>query len=122
MGDPRRIRKKYQGPKHPWNKARIDEETQLRKDYGLKNKQEIWRFVSKLKSFTNQAKKLIIARTTQAEKERKQLIARLNKLGLVSTDAQLDDVLGLSVRNFLDRRLQTQIYKKGLARSVKQAR
>jgi len=26
MGDPRRLRKKLEGPRHPFNKARIEEE------------------------------------------------------------------------------------------------
>ena len=38
MGDPRKQRKKFSGPQHPWNKARIDEEKVLLTTYGLKNK------------------------------------------------------------------------------------
>jgi len=34
----------------------------------------------------------------------------------------LDDVLKLNVRDILSRRLQTVVYRKGLARSIKQAR
>ena len=40
MGDPRKLRKKYYPPSHPWQKIRIDEEKILMKDYGFKNKKE----------------------------------------------------------------------------------
>ena len=43
MGDPRKIRKKYETPTHPWQKDRIDEEKTLTIEFGLKNKKEIWR-------------------------------------------------------------------------------
>lgn len=122
MGDPRRIKSKYAGPRHPWNKARIEEEKQLKIDYGLKNKKEIYKTQSKLKNFTNQAKRLIAATGKQAELEKIQLINRLNKLGLVTKTAQLEDVLSLTVKDILDRRLQTVLHKKGHARTVKQAR
>ncbi len=41
MGDPKKIRKKYETPVHPWQKTRIVEEIALLKEYGLKNKKEI---------------------------------------------------------------------------------
>jgi small subunit ribosomal protein S4 len=47
---------------------------------------------------------------------------RLIKLGIVPPEAKLDDVLALSVENFLDRRLQTRVMKRGLARTPGQAR
>ncbi len=122
MGDPKRIRKKYSGPRHPWQKDRIDEEKKLLKEYGLKNKTELWKVSSKMKNFSDQAKKLIAAKGTQAEKERKQLMEKLNKLGFIQKNANLDDVLGLKLRDFLNRRLQTLVFKKGMARSVNQAR
>jgi small subunit ribosomal protein S4 len=122
MGDPKRIRRKFVGPGHPWQKERIEVEKQLLYDYGLKNKAEIWKMNSKMKDFGGQAKRLIASRGVQADKETKQLLARLSSLGLLTTAADLDDVLGLTVENLLDRRLQTVLVKKGLARSQKQAR
>ena len=41
MGDPRRLRRKYEPPRHPWQKARIEEENELVKEYGLVNKKEV---------------------------------------------------------------------------------
>ncbi len=122
MGDPRSLRKKYSGPGHPWQSARMEEEKVLKSAYGLVTKKELWKANSKLKAFANQAKMLIALRTPQAELESKQLLGRLSRLGVLAPDSKLNDVLGLSVGNLLDRRLQTLVFKKGLAHSSKQAR
>ena len=122
MGDPRKFKNTYSRPSHPWQSERIEEERTLVREYGLKNKSEIYRTRSKLKSFADLAKKLIAARGAQADKERQQLLSRLARLGLIKSGAQLDDVLGLQLKNLLERRLQTIVSRKGLARSVNQAR
>lgn len=122
MGDPRRLRAKYSGPGHPWQKARIDEEKALKKEYGLKNKSEIWKLDSKLKNFAKQAKRLVALTGDQAEKEKKQLLERLERLGLIQAGATTEQVLGLSIKDILERRLQTIVCRKGLAKSMKQAR
>lgn len=122
MGDPRKIRSKYSGPGHPWRKARIEEEKKLLHEYGLKSKSEVWKSLSKLKDISSQAKKLIAARGLQAEKEKKQLLAKLQRLGLVKPDAQLDNVLSITLKDILERRLQTRLVRKHFARSMKQAR
>lgn len=121
MGDPRKLKNKYATPIHPWEKFRLDAEKPLMKEYGLVNKKELWRVTSKLKNFKDTVKKLVAAKTTQAEVEKKQMVDKLKSLGLISSD-ELDDILGLDVRQLLDRRLQTVVFKKGLARSIKQAR
>ncbi len=77
---------------------------------------------SLLKNFTAQAKNLIPLTTTQAEKEKKQLMTRLQKYGLVPVSATVDAALSLTLRDLLERRLQTQVYKKNLARTMHQAR
>ena len=122
MGDPKRQRKKYSAPGHPWQKARIEEEKELTKEYGFKNKTEIWRHVSFLRGATGQAKKLVTLSGPQAEKEKALLLSRLKRYGLLSPEAGLADILSISLRDVLERRLQTQVYKKNLANSVKQAR
>ena len=121
MGDPRRTKNKYQKPMHPWQKERLEEEKVLVQKYGLVNKKEVYKAGSKLKKFKDIAKSLVTKPAAQAEKERKQLFARLKRLNLVQEEA-LDNVLGLETNQILDRRLQTIVYKKGLARTVKQAR
>jgi small subunit ribosomal protein S4 len=122
MGDPKRRRKQYDTPIHPWQKLRIDEEKALSYEYGLKNKKEIWRLASKTRDFARQAKKLIANTSEQGELEKKQLITRLVSLHVLAPDADLDDVLGLETKDLMERRLQTLVLKKGLAKSMKEAR
>jgi len=122
MGDPKKPRKKYSTPSHPWQQTRIIEENQLSKEYGLKNKVEIWKHKSMLSKITKQAKRLIALQGKQAEREKEQMFSRLARLGLLKAGGQIDDVLSLSVKDILERRLQTLAYRKGLARSMKQAR
>ena len=51
------------------------------------------------------------------------LLRRMNKLGLLKEGQnELDYVLGLTVRQFCERRLQTVVFKRHMANSVHQAR
>ncbi|MBD3263328.1 30S ribosomal protein S4 [Candidatus Woesearchaeota archaeon] len=122
MGHPRFQRKKFTPPRHPWEADRIKEENQLIKEYGLKKKKEVWRAEEKLNNWQTQAKK--IASLTEKEREiaEKILLTKLNRLGVLPDDADLDDVLELTVHNILERRLQTALYKKGMAHTPKHAR
>ncbi|MBC8500609.1 MAG: 30S ribosomal protein S4 [Nanoarchaeota archaeon] len=122
MGDPKKIRKKYSTPTHPWQKDRIEEEIALKKEYGLKNKREIWVVASKLNKFKDQFKTLNAQTGTQAEKEKEQLKDKLLSLGLIKTDSPLGVVLGLDTKDLMERRLQTIVFRKNLARSINQAR
>jgi len=122
MGDPKTTRKKFSAPSHPWQKARIDEENELLKEYGLKNKSEVWKIRTKAKNFADQAKRLTAQDTAQSKKEEKQLLERLYRLGLLAKGSDIADVLGLTIKDFMERRLQTIVFKKGLARGIKQAR
>ncbi len=119
MGDPRKQRKKYEKPLRPWDQKRITEELEISKRYGLRRKNEIYRTESILRSFRRHARNLAASRD---EKQKKELIEKLNKLGLVEKNASLDDVLDLNLENILERRLQTVVFKKGLAKTPKQAR
>ncbi|MFH1456196.1 MAG: 30S ribosomal protein S4 [archaeon] len=122
MGDPRKQRKKYQTPAHPWQAERIKEEREILKTYGLKNKKELWKMGSKISKFKLQAKKLIGQKGEQAEGEKKQFLDKLAKMKLIDSGAQLDHVLELTTKEILERRLQTQVLRKGFAKSAKQAR
>ncbi len=122
MGDPKRLRKKYSTPMHPWNRLAIDEERQLLQEYGLKKKKEIFIASSFLKKYKNQAKKLIAVKTAQGEKERKQMLDKLQRLGLLPAGAKLDGVLSLKLRDVLERRIQSRIVRTGLAKTMNQAR
>ena len=122
MGDPKKQKKKYRKPLMVWNEERIARDKELLKNFGLKNKREIWKVESELKSIHDQAKKLTAQSTEQSKKEAEQLIKRLNSLNLVQQDAKLDNILSLTIHDLLNRRLQTVVFKKGLARTVNQAR
>lgn len=122
MGDPKKKRKKFHRPSHPWQKERIEEERIILKEYGLKNKREIWKANSLLKNFKNQVKRLIAATSQQAEKERTQLLRKLQNLDMIKRAARLDDILGLTLKDIMNRRLQTVVYKNGLAGTINQAR
>ncbi|MFT4310393.1 MAG: 30S ribosomal protein S4 [Candidatus Woesearchaeota archaeon] len=120
MGNSKRLRKKYITPMHPWQKARLEEELLLKREYGLKNKTEIMRQSTIIKNMIENFKKTTT--TPQAKKEKELLIAKMVRLGLIEAGADSDRILGLHVRDVLERRLQTLVYKKRLANSMKQAR
>merc|ERR1712123_51475 len=51
------------------------------------------------------------------------LLRRLVRIGVLDeTKMKLDFVLGLKIEDFLERRLQTQVFKLGLAKSIHHAR
>jgi small subunit ribosomal protein S4 len=56
------------------------------------------------------------------EAKKDELISHLQRAGLLGVDADIEQVLSLKVQAQLDRRLQTMVHRKGLARSPKQAR
>ncbi len=122
MGDPRKSRKKWSPPGHPWIKERLLEEMKLMGEYGLRNKREIWIAAAFLRKFRHRARSLLALPPEVREKEEKALLSRLYDLGLVGENATLDDVLSLKTKDLLERRLQTIVYKKGLARTVHEAR
>jgi small subunit ribosomal protein S4 len=123
MGDPKKNRKIIHGPRHPWEADRIQAEKVLMREYGLKNKRELWKANSMLKKITTQSKKLIRDRgTSQAEIEAPLLLSKLTKMGLIQEESKLEDTLALTVKNILDRRLQSVFHNLKKSLTVKQAR
>lgn len=123
MGDPRKPRKKYSTPAHPWNLARLNQERELIKEYGLKNKKEIWKAESFLRRIKNQVKDLIGGEETEQDKKQSTLlINRLINLNLIKEKTSVENLLDLSLRDILERRLQTLVLEFNLARSPKQSR
>ncbi len=112
----KRKHKNYSRPKRPFDKARIDEEVGIKKEYGLKNKKEIWKADAKIRVIRQKAKRLIKSSPEEQEK----LFVQLKKIGIEVNS--IADVLGLNKTDYLDRRLQTIIALKGLASTVKTAR
>ena len=122
MGDPKKQRKKFSTPGHPWQKERIELEKEILKQYGLRRKYEIWKMNSMLKKFLNRAKTLIAQRNPQSEVEKKQLLERLYAMGLLKKDSKVEDILNLTLKDVMERRLQTLLCRKQLAKSMIQAR
>jgi small subunit ribosomal protein S4 len=122
MGDPKKPKKLYKKPGHPWEAERIKDEIRLKKEYGLSNKKEIWKSSSKLRDWRNQARHIVSLPEEQRNEMETALVGKLNRLGILEKEAKIDDILALDIRSILDRRLQSQIYKLGLVNSIKQAR
>ena len=126
MGDPKFSRRKYETPAHPWEGERIKAENILLMKYGLKNKRELWRAQSLVRSLRGQSRELQAKTRTgdpQAKIETDQLLARCARMSLLPPEgATLNDVLVLTTEAILARRLQTMVYRKGLAYTPKQAR
>lgn len=116
MGDIKRKQNLFSRPRQLFNRARIDEENVLVTKYGLKNKKEIWKAEAQISKLRKRAKSLI----PQSEKEKKVFLEKLSKMGLKAAD--ISEVLGLTKENWLDRRLQTFVVEKGLAKSPREAR
>ncbi len=122
MGLARHQRKKYTSPNHPWQADRIAEEKDIIKEYGFTNKKQIWKMQSVLRNYRAQAREIVGLRGDRKDLALKTLIIKLIKLGLVEKDATADNVLNLQLRDLLERRLQTVVYKMGLSNSVNQSR
>ena len=58
----------------------------------------------------------------QLQDEKLELLGHLARTGVLPEGAALEEVLNLTVEDILRRRLQTIVYKKGLARTPKEAR
>ena len=115
----------YETPNHPFQGERIAEEHGLLDRYGLKNKEELWRAESELRSYRREARSLVgraQGDAALAAQEGAPFIARLRRLGILDETEELGDILALDVTDVLERRLQTVVYRKGFANSPKQAR
>ena len=112
----KRKHKKYSKPKRPFDKIRIDEEAQIMKEFGLKNKREIWKAEANVNSIREKAKKLISSNPT----EQQALFNRLKKIGIKVNS--IADVLSLDKQDYLRRRLQTVLVTKRMATTTKGAR
>merc|ERR1711956_77447 len=88
-------------------------------------KREVWRIKYMIAKIRASARTLL----TLEEKDQKRLfegnalLRRLVRIGVLDeTKMKLDYVLGLKIEDFLERRLQTQVFKLGLAKSIHHAR
>lgn len=122
MGDPKKPRKKYETPKFPWQIDTLQTELRLSGEYGLRNKKEFWRHRTMISKFRGVARSLLGMSAEERRKREKQLLNRLYRLGILPKDAELDDVLDLTIKDLLERRFQSLVFRKGLAKSMHQAR
>jgi len=111
-----RKKNKFLRPKKPFEKERINDENELIKQFGLKNKKEIWKTLAKVNYYRGRAKAL--AKSTL--EEQKVLFSKLQAIGLNVNS--IADVLDLKVENLLERRLPTLVAKQKFASTTKQAR
>jgi len=116
----RRIRKKFKKPRSPWNINKIKEENKLLSEYGLRRKKEMLIAQDVLRRYRQRARELIAEK--DKEKERI-LIEKMARIGLLNKkESTLDDVLALGITTVLDRRLQTLVFRKAIAKTPMQAR
>lgn len=120
MGDPKKIRKKYETPSQPWDSVRIQQEHELKEKYGLKTLRELWMPKSEIRRTRKNIREVLSGKSS--ERTGKEIIAKLNRYNVVKSDATLDDLLVIDVTALLERRLQTIVFRKGLAKTMKQAR
>jgi small subunit ribosomal protein S4 len=127
MGYPGKNHKQYEKPTRKFEKQRQADEMRLLVTYGLRNKRELWKTQSILRRYRQAARDITAMSSAGAEQKavetkKRQLLESLERMGFVAADAGIESVLSLSIQQHLERRLQTIVYRKGLARSPKQAR
>jgi small subunit ribosomal protein S4 len=122
LGDPKKQRKKYETPRHPWRRDQLDVELALMGEYGLRNKRELWRYKTILSKMRGIARSLLAKSGAEREKSERDFLTRLQKMGLTGETTSVDETLDLDIRDLLERRLQTRVFRSGLAGSPSQAR
>jgi len=122
MGDPKKKHKIFNTPKRPYNTEALMEELRIIGAYGLRNKRELWKAHTELSTLRGRARGLLSLDPAERALKERALIKKLAERGLVMENGRLEDVLTLSVEDLLERRLQTYIYRRGMASSLFQAR
>jgi len=122
MGDPRKQKKKYVSPQRPFDSDRFEQELQLIGSYGLRNKKELWRHRTDLSHYRRQARTLLALPKEERQRLESELIDKLARLGILAGEPSLDSVLDLELEDVLERRLQTIVFRMGMASSVYHAR
>jgi small subunit ribosomal protein S4 len=122
MGDPKRQRKSYETPRHPWRRDQLELELHLMGEYGLRNKRELWRYKTMLSQVRGIARSLLGSTAEERERVEREYLSKLSRIGVLSESANIDEVLDLEIRDLLERRLQTMVFRRGLAKTPFQAR
>jgi small subunit ribosomal protein S4 len=123
MGYPGKSHKMYSRPRTPWQADRIAQEVELVKSFGLRNKRELWKAQAFLRKYRHSSRNLLAAVAVgQKPPEAEAILNRLKRLGLLKEEGDLDAILSMKVTDILERRLQTQVYRQGLANTLRQSR
>ena len=93
--------------------------------FGLRGKRELWRVQLKLSQMRKAARTLLTLDEDDPRRmfEGEALLRRMMRYGVLDeSKRELDYVLSLTPSDFLERRLQTLVFKLGLAKSIHHAR
>jgi len=122
MGDPKRLNRQYDVPRMKWNKQRILSDRKIMDAYGLTRKKELWKAETEVRELRKRARLLLAGRSDNFEQRKTELLGRLVSLGIFTKEHKIEDVLKLTLTDFLERRLQTIVFRKGLALTPSQSR
>jgi small subunit ribosomal protein S4 len=122
LGAPRRNRKKFSKPKTRWDLERINADNAILTEYGLKNMKELWKVQTEVSRVRRNVRSLLSEASPENSAIQQRLLGRLTRYKVVQQGATLDNILDINENAFLNRRLQTIVFKRGMARSIKQAR
>lgn len=117
--------KTFKKPRRPFEKERLDAELKTVGEFGLRNKRELWRVQLVLSRFRSRARELLTLEEKDPRRlfEGEALMRRMFRYGFLEPhEDRLDYVLSLTPDRVLERRLQTQVFKLGLAKSIHHAR
>jgi small subunit ribosomal protein S4 len=109
MGDPKYPRRMWRKPKRPLNYELKMDELKTLGTFGLRSKRELWKAHTELSRVRHQARSLLALRQEIRLEKEPILMKSLSRIGLVSNESTLDDVLNLQVNDLLSRRLQTLV-------------
>jgi small subunit ribosomal protein S4 len=113
---PKRNRRKFSRPRKIYDITLIKDENGLITKYGLKSRREVWKASFAIEKMRNIAKTLI----TASDDKKEEFIERQKAKGFEINS--IADVLALSKEDYLKRRLESVVVKKGFAKTHNQAR
>ena len=122
MGDPKKQRKTYETPRHPWRRDQLEVELRLVGEYGLRNKRELWRYKTMLSQVRGIARSMLGVSEEERGKLEREYLAKLSRIGVLPEAASIDEILDLEIRDLMERRLQTMVFRRGMAKTPYQAR
>src|SRR5467141_983854 len=121
MGDPRKPRKTYETPRHPWRKEQLEAELHLLGEYGRRNKRELRRHETTLSNIRGIARTLRGGSEDQKSQIESPYLKRLARLGILPESASADNIPAVNVKDLMERRRQTSSFRPGPARRPHQA-